>query len=111
DTNAYGAAAAKVARFANEILKAHGIKLQFLDMGGGFASPNTLKGTYLAGEQTSPSFARYADAICDGLAELEYPARELPTLVLETGRALVDDAGTLVSTVHATKRLPTGERA
>jgi diaminopimelate decarboxylase len=110
DPNAYAQSAAKLARFANEIKKAHGVKVDFLDLGGGFASPNTLKGQYHGGEQTSPSFARYADAICDGLAELDLPANELPTLVLETGRALVDEAGYLVSTVHATKRLPAGQR-
>ncbi|HEY2513522.1 MAG TPA: alanine racemase [Polyangiaceae bacterium] len=111
DPNAYKVAASKLARLANEIRAAHGIKLTFLDLGGGFASPNTLKGQYLQGEQTSPSFARYADALCDGLAEIDYPTKELPTLVLETGRALVDEAGTLVSSVVATKRLPGGERA
>jgi diaminopimelate decarboxylase len=111
DANAHGAAARKLAQLANEIRAAHGIKLAFLDLGGGFASPNTLKGTYLVGDQASPSFARYADAICDGLAELDYPEKELPTLVLETGRALVDDAGYLVTTVQAQKRLPGGERA
>ncbi len=111
DPAAHGQAAGKLARFANEIRAAHGIKLSFLDLGGGFASPNTLKGQYLQGEQTAPSFARYADAICDGLAALDVPAAELPTLVLETGRALVDEAGYLVSSVHATKRLPDGQRA
>ena len=111
DPNAYGQAASKIAHFANEIRKAHGVKLSFLDLGGGFASPNTLKGQYLMGEQTAPSFARYADAICDGLAALDLPAQELPTLVLETGRALVDEAGVLVSTVHSTKKLPDGQRA
>lgn len=111
DPNAYGAAAKKLAELANEIKAAHGIKLQFLDLGGGLASPNTLKGTYLGGEQTTPSFTRYADAICEGLAALDYPQKDLPTLVLETGRALVDEAGYLVSSVQAQKRLPGGERA
>ena len=107
---AYGQAAAKLARFANEIRSAHGIKLSFIDLGGGFASPNTLNAQYLPGEQTSPSFERYADAIADGLSVLEYPTKELPTLVLETGRALVDDSGFLISSVEATKRLPDGRR-
>ncbi len=77
----------------------------------GLASPNTLKDQYLPGEQATPSFSRYADAICEGLADLQLPARELPTLVLETGRALVDEAGTLVSTVQAQKRLPDGRQS
>jgi diaminopimelate decarboxylase len=110
DPAPYGQAAGKLARFANELRKAHGVVLEFLDVGGGFASPNTLKGQYHGGEQTSPSFARYADAICDALTALDLPASELPTLVLETGRALVDEAATLVATVHATKRLPEGQR-
>lgn len=110
EPEAYGKAASRMAKLANEIKREHGIRLSFIDMGGGFASRNTLKAQYLLGEQASPSFARYAEAICDGLAELEYPAKELPTLVLETGRALVDDAGVLISTVEANKRLPDGRR-
>jgi len=110
DPDAYQKAASKMAGLANEIRREHGIKLSFIDMGGGFASKNTLKAQYLLGEQASPSFARYAEAICDGLAELDCPAKELPTLVLETGRALVDDAGYLISTVEAHKRMPDGRR-
>ena len=111
EPEAYGQSATKLAKLANEIKADHGILLQFIDLGGGFASKNTLKSQYLAGEQATPPFSRYADAICDGLAELDYPARELPTLVLETGRALVDEAGYLISTVSANKRLPDGRRA
>lgn len=111
EPRAYTVAATKMAQLANDLLRKHGLRLSFIDLGGGFASPNTLKGQYLDGEQASPSFARYADAICEGLSELEYPADQMPALVLETGRALVDDAGTLISTVHATKRLPDGRRA
>jgi len=111
DSNAYGMAARKLARLANTIRAEHGLRVSFLDLGGGFASPNALKGQYLAGDQACPAFTRYADAIAEGLSELELPPKELPTLVLETGRALVDEAGTLVSSVQATKRQPGGERA
>ena len=64
----------------------------------------------MPGDQAAPSFARYAEAILDGLSQLDYPARESPTLVLETGRALVDDAGYLISTVQANKRLADGRQ-
>lgn len=111
DPSCYTTSAAKLSRLANDLRAAYGHLLSFIDLGGGFASPNTLKGQYLMGEQASPSFARYADAICDGLAELDYPTKDLPTLVLETGRALVDDSGYLVSSVCATKRLADGQRA
>jgi len=111
DVESYREAARKLAGFANELRSRHGIKLRFLDLGGGFASHNTLREQYLPGDQATPSFARYAEAIVDGLSLLDVPPRELPTLILETGRALVDDAGHLVTTVLANKRLPDGRRA
>jgi len=111
DATAYQQAAMKLARFANEIKERHGIVLSFIDLGGGFASPNTLKAQYMPGEQASPTFSDYAQGILDGLAELRYPAQEMPTLVLETGRALVDQAGHLITTVLAHKRLPDTSRA
>ena len=110
DPAAYGAAAAKMVRLANDLHAELGVRLSFIDMGGGFASRNTPIAQYLPGEQSAPSFDRYAEAICDAFTALTYPAHELPALVLETGRALVDDAGYLVSSVAATKRLPDGRR-
>jgi diaminopimelate decarboxylase len=107
---AYGQAASKLAQFANVLRAEHGIVLSFLDLGGGFPSTNSLKGQYLHGDQASPAVSRYADAIARGLDSLEYPQDQLPTLVLESGRSLVDSAGYLVSTVQATKRQPDGQR-
>jgi diaminopimelate decarboxylase len=111
DPRAYGQAATKLAGLANELRARHGLTLDFLDLGGGFASRNTLREGYLTGEQATPSFDRYAEAIVEGLGALDYPPEERPTLVLETGRALVDEAGYLVSTVEATKRLPYGRQS
>jgi diaminopimelate decarboxylase len=111
ETDAYRQAADKLARFANDLRSSFGIRLAFLDLGGGFASHNTLRAQYLPGDQATPSFDRYADALCDGLSALDVPPREQPTLVLETGRALVDDAGYLIATVVANKRLPDGRRS
>jgi diaminopimelate decarboxylase len=108
---AYGETAARMARFANQLRERFGITLSFIDLGGGFASRNTLKEMYMPGDQAAPSFSSYSEAIADGLRELDYPPRELPTLVLETGRALVDEAGYLVSTVLANKRLGDGRRS
>ncbi|MCO4774074.1 MAG: diaminopimelate decarboxylase [Deltaproteobacteria bacterium] len=111
DPAGYGVAAGKIAEFANRLRRELGIKLDYLDMGGGFASKARLRSQYLPGEQVSPSFAQYAEAITDGLSALAVPHDETPLLILETGRALVDDAGTLISTVFANKRLPDGRRA
>lgn len=111
EPDSYRDEAKKLALFANRLHDELGITLKFLDLGGGFASHTTLQAQYLPGEQATPSFSRYAEAIADGLAELKYPANALPTLIMENGRALVDDAGYLVTSVHANKRLPDGRRA
>ena len=63
------------------------------------------------GEQATPSFSRYADAITRGLMALEYPSADKPIIVLEAGRALVDSAGYLITSVVANKRNPEGQRA
>ena len=110
DMEVYRSAARRMAEFGNELRREHGITLDFIDMGGGFASTNNLKGTYLRGDQVTPSITRYAEAICDGLEHLDYPPNEMPTLVLENGRSLVDPAGSLISTVLANKRMPDGRR-
>jgi len=111
DPAVYKQAAAKLAAFANSIREDFGISVEFIDLGGGIASRNTLQAQYLPGEQATPPFSRYAEAIADGLSVLDFPPRETPTLVLETGRALVDEAGHLVTTVLANKRLPDQRRA
>jgi diaminopimelate decarboxylase len=80
-------------------------------MGGGFASENTLKGAYLPGTDTCPSFDDYAEAITNSLINSEIGPGHLPVLFLETGRALIDDAGSLLGTVLANKRLADGRRS
>lgn len=111
DPGDYRAAAAKVAGFANRLRSELGIAVDWLDLGGGFASTARLKAQYLPGEQVTPSLGQYAEAVCEGLSALEGRAGDAPLLILETGRALVDEAGTLVATVVAGKRLPDGRRA
>ncbi|MFP4599239.1 MAG: diaminopimelate decarboxylase [Persicimonas sp.] len=111
EPDAYRQASKKLVDFANMLREEFDILLSFIDIGGGIASHNKLKAQYLPGDQSTPSMSRYAEAITDGLSGLNYPARQLPTLVLESGRALVDDAGYLITTVHANKRLPDGRRA
>jgi diaminopimelate decarboxylase len=110
DPGAYREAAGKLADFASTLREELGVLLDFIDLGGGFASHNTLKAQYLPGDQATPSFSRYVEALTEGLSRLRYPPGRLPALVLETGRALVDDAGWLISTVVADKRLPDGRR-
>lgn len=115
DVRAYGAQARIMADFMEQAEHDTGCLIEYLDIGGGFASRNALQGIYLPPDQIVPSFEQYAETICDVLMEAtrgrSAAGKPLPTLVLETGRAVVDDAGTLVTTVVGGKRLPDGRRA
>ncbi len=110
-TAAYGVAAAKMADLAVRTARKFSHMVKYLDMGGGFATSNTLKGAYLPGSDTCPTFDDYAEAITGALLSSEIRPEELPLLILETGRALIDDAGFLVGTVIANKRMASGRRA
>jgi diaminopimelate decarboxylase len=112
---AYKAQVKIMCHFMNEVETKTGCVIKYIDIGGGFASMNSLQGIYLPPEQVVPSIEQYAEAICDTLMELthERETRECrrPTLILETGRAVVDDAEVLVTSVVANKHLPDGRRA
>jgi diaminopimelate decarboxylase len=65
--SAYGIAAAKLSELAMAVKKQYDKSLQYLDLGGGFASKNTLKGSYLQGADACPTFDQYAEAICTAI--------------------------------------------
>lgn len=109
--NAYAVAARNLSELAWSVKERFGIMVQYIDLGGGFPSTNTLKGAYLPGTDTVPSIDQFADAITDVILTYGFKQDELPLLILETGRALIDDAGYLLGTVLATKRLSDGRRA
>ena len=109
--DAYRIAATKLADLAFNISRKFDHFISYLDMGGGFASKNTLKGAYLSGEDTTPSFEEYAEAITSSIINSRIKPDKLPTLILETGRALIDNAGYIAGTVLANKRLSDGKRA
>lgn len=109
--NAYAIAASKLSSLAVRVDRKFNHTIKYIDMGGGFASKNTLKGAYLPGSDTCPTFDEYAEAITDALINSDIQPDKMPTLFLETGRALVDDAGYLLGTVLANKRLADGRRS
>jgi diaminopimelate decarboxylase len=109
--DAYKVAAGKLADLAHGIEKKYSVHIKYIDLGGGFASKNTLKGAYYPGIDTVPSFEEYAEAITSALLNSNLDPHNLPMLILETGRALVDDSGYLLGTVIANKRLLAGNRA
>jgi len=108
---AYGLATAKLCELAHNVKAKYGKSLEYLDLGGGFPSTNTLKGTYMPGSDTIPSIDQFADSITSVILDSGFRHDELPLLILETGRALIDDAGYLLGTVLTNKRLSDGRRA
>lgn len=109
--NAYAIAARNLSELAWSIRERFGKMIQYIDLGGGFPSTNTLKGAYLPGTDTVPSLDQFADAITDVILTYGFRQEELPLLIIESGRALIDDAGFLLGSVLATKRLSDGRRA
>ena len=109
--SAYSIATYKMCDLALNIKKKYKRIISYIDMGGGFASKNTLKGSYLQGYDATPSFDDFAEAICSAILNAGFEENELPLLILETGRALIDEAGFLLGTVLSNKRLSDGRRA
>ncbi|MCD6332854.1 MAG: alanine racemase [Bacteroidales bacterium] len=110
-SNAYQMATDKMAKLAIKIQNKYHHRIKYIDMGGGFASMNTLKGAYHNASDTNPSFDQYAESITGALLRAGFERDHLPVLILETGRALIDDAGYLAGQVLATKRLADGRKA
>jgi diaminopimelate decarboxylase len=115
DTRAYAAQARIMVEFMEKAEENTACQIEYLDIGGGFASCNALQGSFLPPELAVPSFDQYAEAITGSLLEAtrarSAAGKPLPVLILETGRAMVDDAEILVTRVVGGKRLPDGRRA
>lgn len=110
-TEAYAVAVRKLGDLAWNAKTQLNTLVQYLDLGGGLPSANTLRGAYLPGADTIPSVDEFAEAITNAMYNIGFSNDELPLLVLESGRALIDDAGYLLGTVLANKRLGDGRKA
>lgn len=111
DANAYYWAAYKLLQLAQQVEDSFHFAVEYIDLGGGFASKNTLHASYTPGEYASPSFDQYATAIGNAFNESPFVREHNPVLSFETGRAMIDEAGFLIASVLGKKNLPTGERA
>lgn len=109
--NAYAVAAGKLADLAIGIRDRYKHEIEYIDMGGGFASMNKLRGSYLPGTDINPTINDFAEAITGALISSNFGPGKLPLLILETGRALIDDAAHLLGTVISNKRLSDGRRS
>ncbi|MDD2715721.1 MAG: diaminopimelate decarboxylase [Candidatus Wallbacteria bacterium] len=109
EQKAYGIAARKLCDFLHHCEKEFGVSIEYIDMGGGFPSCSRLKGIYLPPELAVPSIETYAEEITGEI--LKKFKRNPPRLILESGRYIIDEAGFLITSVHAAKTLPGGLRA
>ncbi len=109
DANAYREATLKLMDLKNQIEEDFGYEIEYIDLGGGFASKNRLKGIYQPPEVIVPTADDYANAITNAIYE-KNKSDKLPFLYLETGRHLIDEAGYLLTTVVGYKRFPDGRK-
>lgn len=110
DPCAYGRQVSKMLGFAYQIEDRFGFRIATLDIGGGLPSKNRLKGVYHAADVLLPSLDEYAEAVASALRAGLRPGHQ-PRLVIESGRAVIDEAGSLIAEVRAVKRLADGTRA
>lgn len=110
DANAYKVETTKMVRLMNEVEEKVGFTIEYIDVGGGFASKNHLRGIYQPPEVVVPTIDDYAEAITSALYE-NIRGNSYPKLYLETGRHLIDEAGYLVTSVVASKTLPDSRRS
>jgi diaminopimelate decarboxylase len=104
----YRIAAQKLAALAAQIEPLLDAPIRSINLGGGLPSNNNLVTGY--GAAAAPEVAEFAGAMCSALREAFAGRQELPELILESGRALVDSSGSLIATVAGTRRLASGER-
>ncbi|MCM8594099.1 alanine racemase [Accumulibacter sp.] len=114
DPRAYAAEVAALCTLAREV-EADGTRLGYIDIGGGLPSRNALQGIYLPPEQAVPDIEEYAEAIGSaflvGTAYRVENGEDRPALVFESGRAVIDDAQSLITSVVGRKELADGRPA
>ena len=109
DANAYRVATTKMMQLKEQAERDFEAVIEYIDLGGGFASKSNLKGIYQSADVIVPTADDYAEAITNAIYELN-KSEKLPKLYLETGRALIDEAGYLLTSVHGYKRFPDGKK-
>jgi diaminopimelate decarboxylase len=109
NASAYGIETKKLIELKNRAQADFGYEIEYIDIGGGFASKSRLKGIYQAPEVVVPSSDEYAEAITNAI--FENNKGKLPKLYLETGRGLIDEAGYLLTSVFASKRMADGKKS
>jgi len=109
DANAYRLATMKIMQLKEQVERDFDAVIDYIDLGGGFASKSNLKGIYQSADVIIPTADDYAEAITTTIYDMN-KTEKLPRLYLETGRAMIDEAGYLISSVHGYKRFPDGKK-
>jgi diaminopimelate decarboxylase len=110
DPNIYANLISKFIELAVKVEGEFGLEIEFLDLGGGYASPNTLHKHLMPGITTCPSFDQYAEAVCAPLKKGLERLVGSPRLILEPGRSVVDECMFLLTRVVSTKRSALGSK-
>lgn len=111
DRSIFTQAIVKLIDFALKLERDLKINIEYLDIGGGYASATTLYNQFSSRTAIIPTFDQYANAICQPLRDKSARFKKKPLLLLEPGRALVDEAVSLITTVVSTKRFADGTKA
>ncbi len=109
DANAYKLATTKIMQLKAQVENDFNAEIEYIDLGGGFASKSNLKGVYQSADVIVPTADDYAQAITEAIY-MNNRSEKLPKLYLETGRAMIDEAGYLLTSVHGYKRFPDGKK-
>jgi len=82
----------------------HNLSLKFIDIGGGFPSRSASPINFKKWEWNPPEIEEIIKKISMGLKNI-FDNSNLPLLILEPGRYLVDDSASLLSTIVANKKV------
>ncbi len=109
DPNLYKIQVKKMTIFSQMLEEKKYAKIKYIDLGGGLPSNSKLRDSYYHQNIIVPNMEVFAKTIISALEDNKLSEPRLK-IFLENGRALIDDAGFLISTVKSTKRLPDGTK-
>jgi len=104
NVNLYKESISVILKFIEELKNKLGIKINYIDLGGGFAT-ESCPAEYNFKEWNVPDIEEYAKAICEPLNNFFENENDKPTLILEPGRYLVDKAVSLATSVITVKSI------
>lgn len=99
-TELYQEAAERVVEFTGWLEETYGLRMDYLDLGGGFPQRKAVATWEEECAVEPPRWGEYAAAVGAALRRLAWR----PLLILEPGRAVVGDAGVLLTAVVAIRR-------